>query len=919
LRLEVEAEEMPPRSRTSFPVLLASPWSVAVFAVLFFASAAALRSVQVAILPAWAPSDPDQSLGLLLQVQTTFASIAFAGLALLFQLASSPSVAAQSSREVLFSKTQFLPALQYVGAATVIMAIVAIWMPSDANVLLCFVASFLLTLALIAWSYRRAIRFFLNSAWATEAAISRLLSKLTNQLRELEVASRANDRLADALGGQSAVRLDDGSRIAGTRAPLLARETTTRLADINVQRLRSVAAQHVGSVSSGRIRAEAGQLPAEPLGDSDGPEIRPELVLNFRIDDLIPSGKPILTLVSATTVSEGLLERLRNDLLRCLSLKEPYPDAADELATLKDGVLVSISEGRTGSLKQGLDIYTRLFERILEGTSYRPRAANTLRYGAYGRHWDWLQRDIVEISEKTLAVLKDSGVTTLADHTYRLCRMSLEAKEFDALSQFLALYAFQWWKGTAFKLDSQVMGYILVSLQNISDFYFRAVTRDNDLERYATQSLASATFASILKECVDREDPIRLQAVLPYFAHNIRSGYGLDHYERVVKAAALLAISAWALFRRARADGSDALEQIADIAARLVPSDVVFDAYERAADDSRSREMPWAHWELEVKEPFSAHMMEFETFVAAAAVLASVKNGIFLDIEAPSEKDSQTASRIIEAIAVLRSVPGYEAIDEAAVERLKGDLGRLVEMYESARRSALAATPISPEIVSRFSDEVGSHLAHSAERLSNRFAGEAEVGAEDESRRITINSLVPREFFVQSDVDADPYMLGRDAAHAVIVAENNFIVSCLVRDNAWRRVSETEIQGILDEVDSDGRQNRFLIAVNSWRLAQLAGIPEWLPPESRRPGLEISVQGAESGLIVVDVSLLPPLVRLPYAFGADDGWASLSEGVNVAVRDFAGATERPVAQVLVGEELHWARLPGAAASYTLLV
>jgi hypothetical protein len=155
--------------------------------------------LQPRIWSSLAPVSPDDALIALWQVHLGFVSIAFAGLAVLLQLAAEPVITARSLRADLFRHTFFVAILFQALAGAIQLGVVALWFDSSSALVIEFFLVVAVTVAAVAFAYLRATALFTNPALAVELGKKALREELLDSIYADAARTKANELLHDAI------------------------------------------------------------------------------------------------------------------------------------------------------------------------------------------------------------------------------------------------------------------------------------------------------------------------------------------------------------------------------------------------------------------------------------------------------------------------------------------------------------------------------------------------------------------------------------------------------------------------------------------------------------------------------------------------------------------------------------------------
>ncbi|MFF4893458.1 hypothetical protein [Micromonospora chersina] len=901
-------------------------WFVSALFFTLSALAVLSRSWQVSFLPSWAPANASEALGLAWQVQTSIAAIAFAGLALIIQLASNPPVAIRSSREVLYRETLFRSLLLFAGASNVTLGVIAIWIASDGGAIIGFLFCFVATMLFIGLSYFRAAEHFLDERRAAVKALNLLQEKLSDGLYKLDVTARANKRLAEVLPADSQVRARSGAADSTDGVPLVAVGHSVRLDDVNYRLLQQIAAKHLYRMSLINFPPEATREASPNRVDGPLRDIAPAILLDSRINEVIHAGGHIFTLAASLEADDPRVTDLEDDLRGCIRLRDGDEDDGEdlrgELLTLKDSLLATIAAGTTGSLRQGLDVYSKLFERILASSGRIEDPSILFSFGAYGPYWRWLQRDVREVATSAIEILGRRGLYVTVDHAYSLCKLAFKSGDYDALREFLGLYPAYFAEVLGQSSDDALAEYVAVSLQNLTQLFMRAEVRNDVQARRLVEEISADVFAEMLRICIDAERSALFERLLAYFGvpSDLIGGFGPEgRKSSESKAAVLLAVLAWTLYRAENLHTSQQLEEIAAKLLRLIPAHLVWPAYAEVGEDVLGQGRPWSRWELQTKIPLQVHMMAFDSYLASAALMVAAAVGLVVPPGAPSADDASRAGSLLNAFELAGQLSRFVPSFAFQVDRLRQQLGALIDQRRSIEREAIRELAIESERVERFISALQEAMDESSNRLSSTFSRNSPPDMLGDGTRLYLNTLVPREFFVSSErVLAEPEMLASNAAYGMIQGENRFIVNSLVDGLEWQDAGVAEIARRAEALKEEASGTFFLLVLNSWELADALGFFCGDFQMGQQQGTFVETHDGIGACLACDLNLVRTLLRSPQQLDGVGEWQFLQDhGLAAVVRDYSGESEEPVAQVVVGVALEWAERPEGVVGFRI--
>lgn len=256
-------------------------------------------------------SAPSTVIATAWQVLAGFASIAFAGLAVLMQLTAEPVVTSRGVRQVLFEESQFRPVLAFsimgaaqVGAATLFLE------ESEAAIL--EVAVVALTILWIGCSYARVGKVYADPGEALRLGEKALLRDLKASMREAHTRAVAEARLHDLVPrewlGPSSARQD--------AVVLVSADRTRRILDVDFELLSDTTRD---LASDGPTSFTASDAPIEPQGSlvAESPQLR----VGFSLGSEVDPGQALYILVNSGSFT-GSLAQLRRRLQKTLLWEE---------------------------------------------------------------------------------------------------------------------------------------------------------------------------------------------------------------------------------------------------------------------------------------------------------------------------------------------------------------------------------------------------------------------------------------------------------------------------------------------------------------------------------------------------------------------------------------------------------------------
>lgn len=246
------------------------------------------------------------------QIVATFASIAFAGLTVLMQVASEPVVTSRSARQVLFEETQFRPVLAFSITASVQVGVAALFLDRTESAII-EVAVVAVTILWIGLSYARVGMVFARPGEALRLGQAALERDLMASLRHAYSRSVAEERL-HALVPQDWSWIRQGSTEV---VPVLVASTTDVLADIDFDLLTDIVKTVADDDSTAPVASDAPIQPDEGTV-SNAPQLRISTSLGSSVD----AGRAVFVLANPESFS-GDLSQLAFRLTRAVRWGRP--------------------------------------------------------------------------------------------------------------------------------------------------------------------------------------------------------------------------------------------------------------------------------------------------------------------------------------------------------------------------------------------------------------------------------------------------------------------------------------------------------------------------------------------------------------------------------------------------------------------
>ncbi len=341
----------------------------------------------------------DGSDAALWQVQTTFLSVGFAGLAIAAQLfAESPLAIGASRRRVL----EYIRADWFVGVglgANALLAIETIWLPSGLGVLAISLFWFVPTVALLVMSTVKLVGLFGNPSQLDEMIRASLVESLSRRLnsvsRKYSEAAKPLDGLVDSSLSLSYLR----SSTVTLRVPVPRVGVVIKSIKPNV--VRQALDLLAPRVAEGRSEA----------AESVDVDTQLRIMLAVELGDRTRLGDTAFRVITREALDVPMQVRVTRLLQSSIEFEAPEAVTADEetdreIATLKDAVGSSIRSGAFSTAERALELLGHV---VQGGWMIQTAGIDQSRRAPFARR-DWLFRSIGEVEHDAVLSARAAGM-----------------------------------------------------------------------------------------------------------------------------------------------------------------------------------------------------------------------------------------------------------------------------------------------------------------------------------------------------------------------------------------------------------------------------------------------------------------------------------------------------------------------------
>jgi hypothetical protein len=459
-----------------------------------------------------------------------------------------------------------------------------------------------------------------------------------------------------------------------------------------------------------------------------------------------------------------------------ISMADPRTTFRVELATLRDQIAQAIGSHRIAAVEEGLGLYRRMVERVLD--QFQAYAAAIGRPGValtnyYGAEMDWLDEDLRSFIAQAVASGSPDLLRPVYDLLYSILAAVHRRGELNQFGNTLTLYGFL--IARVRRADSEfatrVRASVLLQLENFMSFSIvRPTARRDDWQDFAWRMVKA--FSEFARTAVDERDVDFLRSVLRHLREATRVvGRRPDDEEESLQRArceAVLGIAAYSLLRRSR----DLLTDVEAVAILRATADAVdrldLDALSEATHSGHDH-FNWHWWETSLWEERGG-VLHFDWFMAMAFayfLVAGAATATTAQVE-PDQRVHFVTTEAQRALAALASEDVWAPLrpDVEQFEAARTSLERAQHVVERRQQADLIAAPVRDEKIQAFRDGVANGYTQ-REGLRSRVA--VVQGGEQERPELQfgVNQLVPKEYFTETHVYADPAELGREIGFSI--------------------------------------------------------------------------------------------------------------------------------------------------------
>ncbi|SFT84730.1 hypothetical protein SAMN04487904_110129 [Actinopolyspora lacussalsi subsp. righensis] len=738
-------------------------------------------------LPAVPGSD-----GILWQVQTTFLSVGFAGLAIAAQLFAEAPLAIGASRGRVL---KYIGAGRFAGVglvANTVIGIETIWLSSELGVLGIALFWFVPTVVLLVVSAVRLMVLYRNPSLLDEVVRTSLVessaSRLQRVSRRYSEATKQLDGLVTSSWSSSDLRFETVT----LRVPVPQGGVVVKAIKPNAvkQALNALAPRATESRSA--------------VAGSADVYTPPQITLDVEPGDRTRLGETAFRVMTPEALDEpeqGRIIRLLQSSIEFEALGAVTPDEETdrEIANLKDAVGTSIRSGAFATAERAVELLGHVVRGVwmiqLDGVDSSRRGSFTRR--------DWLFRSIGEVEQDAVLSPHAAGMFVGQAMTRALEAPSAGSPEY--VDECLRSFTRIWFDvlqqgGTEF---DQLCGRIVVCVQNLAQF--AAPDQHEDLSRRATWVMVE-----LVKLALDAHKPeaaVRAAEELRgLFEYSDRHGTQRTHVR-----AGQLVLAGWLDYLADKGDDRDPADgRLRELVTPLGTWAEILTARD-LAERGETPFSRWDWWEMKFSGSSHAQLLELSHYIDRSQLAAlAVSYGPL-----PPVSDQETASNYNRLLRVLDE----RDCDLTSVEsRLRERFVEEIAKWKAAEDACLQIEPLSGKRVDALRTSLAEAL-DGGQRLAERIPCASDVPEDADTSRpiLGMNLRISRHYLVDkifNQTYADPARLGPMIARGFTDGEERKIVGLLRSLQGEPR--EPSVNAIREQIDALGDQAEHYILLTPY-------------------------------------------------------------------------------------------------------
>lgn len=507
------------------------------------------------------------------------------------------------------------------------------------------------------------------------------------------------------------------------------------------------------------------------------------------------------------------------------------------LAAVRDNIVMAIERREIGVVEDGLAVYKRLIERYLDEQLRLQAPTESPTSLPLSREWERLVRDLYGIMDsvsaspsRTLWIDTLSWVKTVAD-------ACADRGVLNALGSVLGLYETAWHQELASPDHDAAASRQDAFLLRVSDFgMIRRVRRGKNSDaEYWIEVIYTRTFLRIVKQSIESGDAELAKVSIKYFLHGSK---GPTDGDTPVADAGLLMIYAWILYRFDHDDQPANFNIVLREISSAFQRTSAFYPILRAAD-ALENELGVHWWEMRGRGPMTGGVIQIGSYISLALILVGGFQLQFEQLDTTNDDDVSLARRLLSVIESVEKGGFSKALAAVQISadsfsRLKEHLTSVVQANDLTEEQSYALLPLDPDRVASFQNAVAEKLVYErSESLAAALRTEPPSSVESPGANFGLDSLMPRWYFAETRVFADPERLAEELVRGLGRGEEDRILDIAVGDLS--DVDEIAIEDLVSNVESAVSDLSLpaVVVTNSYQAhSLLTGQPVDLPSDT---------------------------------------------------------------------------------------
>lgn len=744
--------------------------------------------------------------GILWQVQTTFLSVGFAGLAIATQLFAEAPLAIGISRSRVL---QYIHAGRFVGvglAANIVIAIEVIWLPSATGVIGVSILGFLPTVILLVLSMVRLMQLFGHPSRLDEVVRVSLVDSLSNRLAE---STRQHANARKQLDGLFASDLS----LRPMKNPIYTLKVPVPEGSRVVKLIRPKTVRNaIDSLSL--LATEANRNFAEVAEEY----VQPHVTLDVEPGDRTRLGETLFRVITSKELDEATTRRVIR-LLQSSIVFEPsgsvttFEESDREIANLKDAIGRCLRSGELATAERALVLLGHVVRGVWMA---EPEFLRVSRRASFVRR-DWLFRSIGEVEQDALLSPRVANIFVSAAMTRALEAPRTGSDEY--MDECLRSFTRIWFDVLRYSAPefSSVTSRITTCVQNLAAFSHARSDEQGDYEARATWAMVE-----LVKLGLDSKDfgaaKMAAQELNSLFKSS-RQGILQSHVR-----AGLLVLSGWIGYLKGKQDAGYPVDP--SLREMLMPTGTRSEilAARVMLEQGATSFSRYDWWEIETVASYSVQVRQLSGYIDRAQLEALISASGAL----PPAKDQESASRYRNILGLLTEADRELSATELF---LKKELTDKIALWDTIERGRLSQEPLSDARIESVRSSLRQTLSE-RRRLADEIPLCNKVPETTRTSRpiLGMNFRVPKIYLVDK-VFNQTYANPEDFGHLISQGFSDGEDQRIIRElrSLQHQVLEPKASAILQHIEDLGDDAQHFVMVTPY--GGLEDIHEWYSNE----------------------------------------------------------------------------------------